>query len=88
MYEDKIVKGGEITSQGDFSPKNGAMYLFIVAKTENAPGVGIFSVKLSRNEAFTDYSFVAGIWYPVVVKSANITSTDLSNYRIFWGETL
>lgn len=88
MYEDKIVRGGEITSQGEFVPQNGAMYLFIAPKVESAASVGVFNVKLSRNESFTDYPFVAGIWNPVVVNNINIKSEDLTNYRIFYGETL
>lgn len=88
MYANMITKGGEITQQEAFKSDNGAFYLFIAPKSEDASSVAVLNVKLSQNKENTDYPFVAGIWNPVVINSVEIKSTDLQNYRIFWGETL
>lgn len=88
MYENLIMSGGEITSQGSFKTDNGAFYLFITPKSESASSIAVLNVKLSRNKQNTDYPFVAGIWNPVVVNSVDVKGEDLTNYRIFWGETL
>ena len=88
MYEDKIIKGGEITSQGVFKSNGGAFYIFITPKTEDASSSSVLNVKLSGNTELTDFPFVSYIWNPVLVNEVNIKSSDLSNYRIFWGETL
>lgn len=88
MYENLIMGGGEITSQGTFKADSGAFYLFVVPKSESAASIAVLNVKLSRNKQNTDYPFVAGMWNPVVVNSVDVKSTDLQNYRIFYGETL
>lgn len=88
-YEDKIVRGGEITGTGLFNKaQSGAFYIMIVPKTEDAANVAILNVKISQNANLIDYPFVAGMWNPVVVNSVDVKSADLSNYRIFYGETL
>lgn len=88
-YEDKIVKGGEITSQGVFDKgTNGTFYLMIVPKAEDAGNVAILNVKISQNTERIDFPFVAGMWNPIVVNSVDVKANDLSNYRIFYGETL
>lgn len=88
-YEDKIIRGGEITSAGIFqSSSKGTFYLMLVPKTEQTPNIAILNVKISQNDKSLDYPFVALMWNPVVVNSVNVKSTDLSNYRIFYGETL
>ena len=88
MYEDKIISGGEITAQGTFDAPNGAMYLFLSPKSEDASQIGILEAKISQNKEAIEYPFVAGMWNPVVVNSVDVKSTDLQNYRIFYGETL
>lgn len=87
-YEDKIVKGGEITAAGDFKSESGAFYLMLVPKAEDAANVTVMDVKLSRNKSNSDFPFIAGMWNPVVCNSVNVKSSDLTNYRIFYGETL
>lgn len=81
---DKILSGGEITAQGKFKG-NGAFYIAIVPKTDDAASIAVFNVKLSANAAYTDFPFAAGLWNPVVVNEIDVKSTDLTNYRIFWG---
>lgn len=85
MFDDKIVKGSEITEQGTFKADGGVFYIMIVPKTEQSPVVGIFQVKLSRNEALSDYPFSVGAWNPVVLNEINVKQEDLANFRIFWG---
>lgn len=87
MYDNMITYGGEITSQGTFETNSGAFYLFIAPKKEDAPAIGVFNVKISRNVDNTDYPFVVGVWNPVVINQIDVTSENLANYRIFWGET-
>lgn len=88
-YEDKIVRGGEITSQGTFkSTPKGAFYIMVVPKAGDASNVTILNVKISQNGTNIDFPFVAGSWNPVVVNSVSIKQEDLDNYRIFWGEAL
>lgn len=88
-YEDKIVKGGEITSQGVFDKgTNGTFYLMIVPKTEDSANVAILNVNISQNTERIDFPFVSGMWNPIVVNSVDVKANDLSNYRIFYGETL
>lgn len=88
MYENTIIGGGEITEQGEFKSAHGAFYLFIAPKSDSASNIAVLDVKLSQNKNSTDYPFVACIWNPVVLNTVNVKSEDLSNYRIFWGETL
>lgn len=88
MYENKIVKGGEITAQGAFKSDSGAFYIMVVPKGDTASNVAMLDVKLSQNTNSIAYPFVAGVWNPVVVNSVNVKSADLSDYRIFYGETL
>ena len=85
MFEDKIVKGGEITQQGTFKAKGGMFYIMIAPKTEQSPVVGIFQVKLSQNDGIQDYPFSVGTWNPVVLNEINVKAEDLTNFRIFWG---
>lgn len=87
-YEDKIVRGGEITTTGYFKTENGAFYLMVVPKAEEVSNVAILSVKLSMNKDAIEYPFVAGTWNPVVCNAINVKSQDLTNYRIFYGETI
>lgn len=87
-YEDKIVRGGEITAAGDFKTENGAFYLMVVPKAEDASGIAVLTVKLSMNKEQVEYPFVAGTWNPVVCNAINVKSQDLASYRIFYGETL
>lgn len=87
MYEDKIISGGEITAQGTFDAPNGAMYLFLSPKSEDASQIGILEAKISQNKEAIEYPFVAGMWNPVLINSITVDSADLSNYRIFWGAT-
>lgn len=81
---DKIIKGGEITAQGEFSEVS-AFYIMLVPKTTDAASVGILNVKLSQNDELIDYPFAVGVWNPVVVNKVNVKSEDLAKYRIFWG---
>lgn len=87
MYtQDKILNGGEITSQGDFS-LDGSMpfYIFLAPKNEDAPGIAILDVKLNYGDANTPFPFIAGTWNPVVLDTLNVKSSDLASYRIFYG---
>lgn len=81
---DKILKGGEITEQGIFD-KISAFYIMLVPKSTDASSIGILNVKLSQNEDMVSFPFVIGVWNPVVVNKINVASSDLTNYRIFWG---
>lgn len=87
MFEDKIIIGGEITTQGDFVSPNRVFYIMPVAKSEDSEMVSILNVKLSQNEKSVDFPFVSGTWNPVVVNKISVKSDDLTKYRIFWGET-
>ena len=87
MYENLIMGGGEITAQGEFNEVS-AFYIMLVPKTEDASSVGILNVKLSQNEGLIDFPFAVGMWNPVVVNKVNVKSSDLTNYRIFWGADL
>lgn len=87
-YEDKIIKGGEILTQGMFNSEGNVIYIMPIPKNEDVSNIAILNVKLSQNEDVTDYPFVAGIWNPVAVNSINVRNTDLTNYRIFWGSSL
>lgn len=82
--DDKILRGGEITAQGEFNEVS-AFYIMLVPKTTDAASVGILNVKLSQLEDMVDFPFAVGIWNPVVVNKVNVKSSDLANYRIFWG---
>lgn len=82
--DDKILGGGEITSQGEFN-KVSAFYIMLVPKSTDASSVGILNVKLSQLEDMVDFPFAVGMWNPVVVNKVNVKSEDLTNYRIFWG---
>lgn len=88
MFEDKIVKGGEITEQGKFKSGASAFYLMLVPKSEDAPVIAVLTVKLSQNKDDSDFPFSMGIWNPVVINSVDVKESDLTNYRIFWGSTL
>lgn len=81
---DKILGGGEITTQGVFEEVT-AFYIMLVPKSTDAASVGILNVKLSQNEGLIDFPFVVGMWNPVVINKVNVKSSDLTNYRIFWG---
>lgn len=85
IFSDKILSGGEITTQGKFSG-NGAFYIALAPKSTDAPSVGILNVKLSGNKEFTDFPFSVGVWNPIVVNEIDVKQSDLTNYRIFWGE--
>lgn len=82
--DDKILRGGEITSQGEFN-KVSAFYIMLVPKSTDAASVGILNVKLSQLEDVVDFPFAVGMWNPVVINKVNVKSADLANYRIFWG---
>lgn len=82
--DDKILRGGEITSLGEFN-KVSAFYIMLVPKSTDTASVGILNVKLSQNDGLIDFPFAVGMWNPVVVNKVNVQSADLTNYRIFWG---
>lgn len=82
--DDKILRGGEITTAGEFN-KVPAFYIMLVPKTTDDSSVGILNVKLSQNEGLIDFPLAVGMWNPVVFNKVNVKSTDLTNYRIFWG---
>lgn len=81
---DKILRGGEITAQGEFKEVS-AFYIMLVPKTTEAASVGILNVKLSQNDSLIDFPFAVGMWNPVVVNKVNVKEADLAGYRIFWG---
>lgn len=82
--DDKILRGGEITAQGEFKEVS-AFYIMLVPKSTDAASVGILNVKLSQLEDMVDFPFAVGMWNPVVINKVNVKSSDLTNYRIFWG---
>ena len=82
--DDKILRGGEITTQGGFDEVS-AFYIMLVPKSTDAASVGILNVKLSQLEDMVDFPFAVGMWNPVVINKVNVKSSDLTNYRIFWG---
>lgn len=81
---DKILRGGEITTEGEFKGES-PFYIMLVPKTADASSVGVLNVKLSQMTDMTDFPFAVGVWNPVVVNKVNVKSTDLTSYRIFWG---
>lgn len=83
-FEDKILKGGEITQQGEFSGA-GTFYLFLVPKSADGASVAVLNVKLSQSDKYADFPFTAGVWNPTVVNKVNVKAEDLTAYRIFWG---
>lgn len=85
MFEDKISIGGEITAQGEFAPSTKVFYLFVAPKSDTTPSVAVLNVKLAYNDDLMEYPFVAGVWNPIVINKINVTSDNLTNYRIFWG---
>lgn len=85
MFEDKISIGEEIKTQGEFVPSTKVCYLFIVPKSEEASSVAVLNVKLAYNGGLIEYPFTAGIWNPIVINKVNVSSENLTNYRIFWG---
>lgn len=86
MYtQDNILNGGEITAQGDFTLDAMPFYIFLAPKNENASGIAILNATLSYADKPTAFPFIAGAWNPVVVKKLSVKSTDLTNYRIFYG---
>lgn len=87
MFEDKILKGGEITQQGNFKPQGGACYLMLVPKSGVTETIYVMNVKLSRNDSLSDFPFAVGTWNPVVLNEINVKSEDLTKFRIFWGIT-
>lgn len=87
-YDDKIVRGGEILETTTFESPSGAFCLMLAPKTETASDIAILDVKLSQNDESLEYPFTVGTWNPIVVNSITVTEDNLTNYRIFWGETL
>lgn len=87
MYtQDKILNGGEITAQGDFTIDGlQPFYIFLAPKSEDASGIAILEVKLSYGSGKTSFPFMAGTWNPVVVNTLSVKASDLSSYRIFYG---
>lgn len=87
MYtQDKILNGGEITVQGEFTLDGGLpFYVFLAPKNEDASGIAILDATLNYADKPTAFPFIAGAWNPVVVKKLSVKSTDLTNYRIFYG---
>lgn len=86
MYtQDKILNGGEITAQGDFTLDAMTFYIFLAPKNEDASGIAILDATLNYADKPTAFPFIAGTWNPVVVKKLSVKSTDLTNYRIFYG---
>lgn len=83
--KDKILSGGEITSQGEFTKDKECFYIMLVPKTAEASTVGILSVELSESNEMIDFPFTAGTWNPVVCTKVNVKQADLTNYRIFYG---
>lgn len=86
VLNDKILRGGEITATGRQADiKESAYYLMIIPKSEDASNFTVFNVKLSGEKEFKNFPFVVGQWNPVIINDIDVTSTDLSNYRIFYG---
>lgn len=87
MYtEDKILRGGEITAQGDFRHNGGQpFYLFLAPKHDEAKNIAILNTVLTYSREQVSFPFIAGVWNPVVLDAVSITAENLSNYRIFWG---
>lgn len=89
MLNDKILKGGEITTTGK---QNGlgvkAFYLMLVPKTDDASAIAVLNVKLSQEKDYKDFPFPIGQWNPVVLNDVNVKSEDLTNYRIFYGSEI
>ena len=87
MYtNDKILRGGEITVQGDFRHYGGQpFYIFLVPKTEEAAGIAVLNVLLTYGKETVSFPFIAGVWNPVVLDTLNVTAQNLTDYRIFWG---
>lgn len=83
--KDKILSGGEITSQGEFTKDKECFYIMLVPKTESSASVGVLSVQLSDSSKLIDFPFTAGTWNPVVCTKVNVKQQDLDNYRIFYG---
>lgn len=81
--DDKIVRGGEITEAKKFSEM--AFYVMLVPKSADAASVAVMSANLTYNKGYSDFPFAVGVWNPVVLSGLDVKSSDLTNYRIFWG---
>lgn len=87
MYtQDKITKGGEITSAGRFSRDGHPFYLFISPKAETVDIVSTVTARPVYNDSDTPFPLMAGVWNPAVFTEVEITQNNIDNYRIFWGE--
>lgn len=87
MYtQDKILNGGEVTSQGDFTLDGSRpFYIFLAPKSENAGSIAILNVRLTYGQDITAFPFLAGAWNPVVLDTLNVSAQNLADYRIFYG---
>lgn len=89
VMNDKILRGGEITSTGKqmlFEAR--AYYLMLVPKSDESPAIAILNVRLSQEVDYKDFPFPIGQWNPVVINDVNVKSEDLTNYRIFYGSEI
>lgn len=88
MYlEDKILNVGEITSSGDFTLNGGlsAFYLFLIPKSDSANSIAVLSCIVSKSKTAVNTPLMTGTWNPIVINKVSLSSTNLSNYRVFWG---
>lgn len=86
MYtQDKILNGGEITAEGDFSLDGMPFYIFLAPKNEDASGIAVLDATLSYADKSTAFPFIAGVWNPVVLKKLSVKTADITNYRLFYG---
>lgn len=86
MYtQDKILRGGEITAQGTFTMDGLPFYIFLMPKDDTETSLAVLTVQLPYNREETAFPFQPGIWNPVAVMSLDVTESDLTSWRIFWG---
>lgn len=78
VMNDKILRGGEITSTGKqmlFEAR--AYYLMLVPKSDESPAIAILNVRLSQEVDYKDFPFPIGQWNPTKEHTENYMLCDL-----------
>lgn len=82
---DKIRKIGEFTAQGEQTANKGSFYLFLAPKSGTTDTLVMINAKVAENEDMKEIPLVVGTWNPIVLSKANLSSDNISKFRIFWG---
>lgn len=82
---DKIRKIGEFAAQGEQTANKGSFYLFLAPKQSTDDSMVIVKAKVAENEDIADVPLIIGAWNPIVLSKVNLSSDNISKFRIFWG---